>query len=144
MRLGFVIRGIGNKLAGKSTSSFAEPPTARNDSSMESARERKAANEAIFREVNEQVLGLQEKFALDHNQPLTLVCECDRMACAETVRTTVETYETIRQDGACFLVLAGHEDPTVEDVVHRTDGYVVVRKHPGEPRAVALETDPRS
>jgi hypothetical protein len=111
---------------------------------VDSAQERKAANEAIFREVNEQVVDLQTVFAADHHAPLTLVCECHRLGCAELVQVEVETYELVREDGAAFIVVSGHEDPAVEEVVESGDGFVVVRKRAGEPREIALETNPRS
>jgi hypothetical protein len=111
---------------------------------MDSPQERKAANEAAFREVNEQMVGLQERFAADNGEPLSLVCECDRLGCAELVQVSLEAYEAIRADGACFFVVDGHEDSTVEDVVDQGTGYLVVRKRAGEAQRVALETDPRS
>ena len=111
---------------------------------MHSSDERKAANEAAFREVNEQMIDLQEQWATDHDQLLTLVCECDRLDCAERLLVTPGTYEHVRADGACFLVLPGHEDLLVEEIVETGGGYLVVRKRVGEPRDVALETDPRS
>jgi hypothetical protein len=111
---------------------------------VESPQERKAANEAVFREVNEQVVELQERFSVENGEPLSLVCECDRLGCAELLRVSLATYEAIRADGACFLVVPGHEDLSVEEVVDAFDGCTIVRKRAGEPREVALETDPRA
>jgi hypothetical protein len=110
---------------------------------MDSA-ERKAANEAMYRQVNEQIVGLEERFSITDGERLSIVCECDRMECAEIVQVWHETYERVRAQAACFVVLAGHVDASIEDVVESGDGYVVVRKRPGAPRRVAVETDPRS
>lgn len=110
---------------------------------VNSSRRRKAANEAAFREVNEQMVGLQEQFSLETSEPLSLVCECDRLGCAQLLRVSLEAYEAIRADGASFLVVPGHEDLAVEEVVASGDGFVVVRKRAGEPRDVALDNDPR-
>ena len=111
---------------------------------MEGAQRRKAANEAVFREVNERIESLQGRFAVSAHEPLYLVCECDRLDCTEAVKVRVEEYERIRSDSAQFFVLPGHEDPTVEDIVDTGYGYLIVRKHPGEAREVARETDPRN
>lgn len=111
---------------------------------MDGSQRRKAANEAVFRAVNEQIEGLQSRFAVSEAEPLSLVCECDRLKCTEPIQVGVDAYERIRAHSDRFLVLPGHEDPTVEDVVDTGPGYLVVRKHAGEPGRIAAETDPRS
>jgi hypothetical protein len=105
---------------------------------------RKAENEAVFREVNERIEELQREFALAEHEPLRIVCECDRLDCVEQLSVTLETYEHVRTESACFVVVPGHDDPAVEAVVERMDGYVVVRKHAGTPREVAEDTDRRT
>ncbi|HEY0414845.1 MAG TPA: hypothetical protein VGC78_00550 [Gaiellaceae bacterium] len=111
---------------------------------MDEGQRRKAANEAVFREVNERIESLQRAFALTQREPLHIVCECDRLDCTQRVSVSVETYEGVRSHPEQFLVLAGHEDRAVEDVVDTGDGYLVVAKRPGTPAAVAEATDPRS
>jgi hypothetical protein len=111
---------------------------------MDAPQRRKAANEAVFREVNERIEGLQRHFAISAHEPLYLVCECDRVDCTEGLQVDVEVYERIRADATCFLVLPGHEDPSVESIVDTGNGYLVVRKDPGEPSDVARASDPRS
>jgi hypothetical protein len=104
---------------------------------------RKAANEAVFREVNEQIEGLQSQFALATGEPLRLVCECDRLECNAPLTVKVDVYEQARSDSACFFVTIGHEDPEVEEIVDTGSDYLIVRKGPGEPREIAEQTDPR-
>jgi hypothetical protein len=111
---------------------------------VEENRRRKAANEAVFREVNERIEGLQRDFAATHDQLLLIVCECDRIDCTERLSVTIETYERVRGDASCFFVLPGHEDASVEDIVDTGGGYLVVRKRQGEARELAVESDPRS
>ena len=111
---------------------------------MSENQRRKAVNEAVFREVNERIKSLQRGFALSERQPLNIVCECDRLDCAEQISVGVDTYEKVRSDAALFLVRPGHEDGSVEDVVDTEGDYMIVRKHPGDPQAVAEQTDPRS
>lgn len=110
---------------------------------MDETRRRKAANEAVFREVNERIEGLQRDFAATHDQLLLIVCECDRIDCTERVSVSLDIYERVRSDATCFFVLPGHEDTSVEDVVDTGGDYLVVRKRPGEPRDLAVESDPR-
>jgi hypothetical protein len=110
---------------------------------MDRAQRRKAENEAVFREVNERIEGLQRTFALSADEPLQIVCECDRIDCATPLHVEVDVYEHVRRDAASFLVAAGHEDASVEEVVDSGGDYLVVRKRPGEPQRVAAETDPR-
>ena len=110
---------------------------------MDETQRRKAANEAVFREVNERVEGLQRAFAATENQPLHIVCECDRLDCAERLDVPAAVYERTRADSACFLVTPGHEDSAVEDVIDAGGSYVIVRKRPGEPEEIAAGTDPR-
>ena len=52
-------------------------------------------------------------------------------------------YEAVRSNPRTFAVLEGHELPEVEDVVGRTERYLVVEKS-GDPEADVVErTDPR-
>ena len=110
---------------------------------MEEGERRKARNEAIFREVNEQI-GRLQKPALTDTEPLHIVCECDSLSCAQRITVPVDVYEATRADAAHFLVCAGHEDEEVEDVIDTGGDYSIVRKHPGHPERIARETDPRS
>lgn len=110
---------------------------------MDETRRRKAQNEAVFREVNERIEDVHRQFALADDEGLQIVCECDRVDCADRLEVSVDVYERVRSDSACFFVSPGHEDPAVEDVVDSAGNFVIVRKRPGEPRRVAAEMDPR-
>jgi hypothetical protein len=111
---------------------------------MDSSQRRKAANEVVFREVNERIQALGSRLGINENEPLHLVCECDRISCAEPLFLGREEYERARADSTHFIVVTGHEDPKVEDVVDTGPNYLIVRKHRGEPADFARMTDPRS
>ena len=111
---------------------------------MSEIERRKAANEAVFRNVNERIKALQHSFAVAEQEPLQMICECDRLDCMERVAVGVEAYELIRSHPDQFVVSTGHEDPDVEEVVSVAKGYTVVRKKEGDAREVAVEADPRS
>jgi hypothetical protein len=97
-------------------------------------------NEALFREVNERIEDLADKFNIG---VLDAVCECGDAACAERIEISHEDYEAMRADPTRFAVVPGHELPDVEHVVERRKGYVVVAKDPGVPAEVARAADPR-
>lgn len=102
--------------------------------------ERAARNEALFREVNEQVRDLAETFR--DGADATFVCECSDADCTEHVRLSLATYESIRADPRRFVLRPGHESD-VERVVEQADGYTVVEKE-GLAGRIAARTDPRS
>ena len=110
---------------------------------MSEIERRKAANEAVFRNVNERIENLQHSFAVAEREPLQMICECDRLDCMERVTVGVDAYELIRSQPDQFIVCTGHEDGNVEDVISVTTGYTIVRKKKGDARDVAVETDPR-
>ena len=56
---------------------------------------------------------------------------------------TLDEYERVRADPVLFAMLAGHDIPDVEDIVARTDRYVIARKKP-QSWPVVEETDPRA
>ena len=91
-------------------------------------RERRAAqNQLLFRAVNEQIVGMTENFRSDLSD-INLVCECWTPSCTGTIRCRLEEFELLDRTGNMFIVLPGHEDLLVEDVVDASNGYVVVRK----------------
>jgi hypothetical protein len=108
---------------------------------MSDRKERLAKNEALFREVNEQV----EAVATARFEPETIqfLCECVEVECVERVELAPEAYERVRSDPARFVVRPGHEQLDIEDVVEREPGYVVVRKH-ADTRALTEDLDPRA
>ena len=102
--------------------------------------ERKAKNEAVFREVNERI----EDAALEFGVPgeASFVCECGDASCTGMVHMTLSEYRAIRECGRRFAIIPGHEDPAIEQVVDRTPRFTVVEKT-GTAAAVAeaLESD---
>ena len=105
----------------------------------ESREERIARNEAGFRSLNESLGGRVHD---PHTNRAGFVCECGDMECAATLRVDMDRYEEVRADARLFLVAPGHETPDVEDVVQRTEGFLVVRKH-ADVDDVVHETNPR-
>jgi hypothetical protein len=109
---------------------------------MSSREERIGLNEAVFREVNERIENLAQRFELQE-EPLDLVCECGDADCVRRISMTRAEYEEIRSDPRQFAVHPGHEYPDVEEVIERRKGYDIVNKNRGIPKRIAEQTDPR-
>jgi hypothetical protein len=109
--------------------------------SMDDRRARIAKNEALFREVNEQIDALND--AGPQADAFPVVCECGSNACAETINIGRADYEAVRLHPDRFLIKPGHEFDEVETVVEKHADYAVVAKKPGEPRLMAEVSDPR-
>ena len=103
--------------------------------------ERAARNEALFREVNEQVESLSEPQRSGTEEELLVICECSDDRCTERVSVPRAVYEEVRADPRRFLVVPGH-DHDFEHVVERTERYAIVEKE-GRAGEVAEQTDPR-
>jgi hypothetical protein len=94
----------------------------------ESEAEKLARTEALFREVNERIAETAERFDADETK---FVCECADPTCTHRVEATLEEYERVREDGATFLLVPGHEDERIETVIEiANDGAVVQKRHP--------------
>jgi hypothetical protein len=100
-----------------------------------------AANEAVFREVNEAIE--RGHWPGEENERATFRCECSRPHCAALISLTPHHYERIRAVSRRFVLLPGHEVPAVETVIEQTPDYVVIEKR-GEAGVVADASDPRS
>lgn len=102
--------------------------------------ERLARNEAIFRVANERLAGWEERHA--DGAPESYYCECADPTCQEQVSLHEREYEAVRADSRHFFVATGHDDPSIERVVQRTDRFDVIEKHE-EVHGLVERTDPR-
>ena len=100
-------------------------------------------NEALFRQVNEQLLDVAESVR-PAAEPLELICECGNLDCADHVRVGRDAYQRMRSDPLLFAVAHGHAFLDIEEIVEHHQSHDVVRKRAGEARHVAELTDPRS
>ena len=89
--------------------------------------QRAARNEALFREVNENIARLEERHGTTVTEP-AYVCECADAGCAEQIAIDSETYRRVREDPRLFFIRPDHEDPRLERIVERHEGYVIVEK----------------
>jgi hypothetical protein len=106
-------------------------------------RARIAANEAVFRQVNEKIESLNESFGPLAGS-MTVICECGDPACVEQLQVEVALYERVRSDPTLFIVATGHDIDDVEEITSSHDGFDIVCKNKGTGRDVAEATDPRA
>jgi hypothetical protein len=100
-------------------------------------------NEALFRQVNEQVEEVNEAFSSVTNT-FSIVCECGNIGCIEQIKVSPALYEQTREDSTRFIVKPGHQAEDVEDVIETRHDYVIVEKSPPAAREIAEETDARN
>jgi hypothetical protein len=99
-----------------------------------------AGNEAMHRRVNEAIE--RGRWPGDA-QATSFRCECARRGCSLLIELTHQQYEEVRAHPRRFIVVPGHEEEAVEDVVETHPGYLVVEKR-GQAGRLADVTDPRT
>jgi len=104
-------------------------------------KERLAANEDTFREINEGIK--RGQWPGEERAPTSFRCECARLGCNLLIDLSPEEYERVREHSRRFIVARGHELPDVETVVEVSEGYAVVEKR-GEAGEVEEILDPRA
>jgi hypothetical protein len=90
-------------------------------------KRRLAENQALFRDLNERIEASAETQGAD-SYSYEFVCECSSLECFERFELTLDEYGRVRERPHRFIVLGGHEDAEVEDVVERRGAVVVVEK----------------
>ena len=106
---------------------------------MDERTQRVTENEALFREVNEQVASAGRQPA----ETFEILCECARIGCMEHLHVTTEVYERARSEPTDFLVKPGHAIPEFETVIERHENLELVRKR-GPAATLAKQLDRRS
>jgi hypothetical protein len=115
-----------------------DPSGSANGASSRTREGRLAKNEIFFREANELIE--RDAAVLDGN--VDFICECSSSGCVERLMLTRGEYEHVRAKGNRFVVVAGHENTSVEHVVETRPTYLVVEKH-GRAGIDADRADPR-
>jgi hypothetical protein len=101
---------------------------------------RLAANEDVFREVNEGIV--RGQWPGEGDAPIGFRCECARLGCNMLLTLTLAEYERVRANPRRFVVIRGHEVPEVEEIVQDCGPHVIVEKV-REAGEEAEQRDPR-
>jgi hypothetical protein len=99
-----------------------------------------AANEVLFREVNEAIE--RGQWPGEEDKPVGFRCECARLGCNQVIELTVREYERVRAHSRRFVVARDHELPDAETIIEAAAGYTVVEKR-DQAGTVAEASDPR-
>ena len=108
---------------------------------MPSWEEQAATNEAVARDLNEDIQAAHEEAGRQGYVPM--LCECGKADCEHVVPMTLEEYEDVRANPRRFAVAPDHLEVEIEQVVEDEGRFLVVEKRPGVPAAVAEDQDPR-
>jgi hypothetical protein len=103
-------------------------------------QERRALNEALFRDVNERIAESAENFGADETE---FVCECADPNCTDRVPATLAEYERVRANPTTFLLAPGHNEPDIERVVSERRRFHVVEKVQAAVRQTVIRLNPR-
>lgn len=102
------------------------------DHQRQTRDERRVENEYMFKNMNEQY----ERALVDHMnveqfeaEPLDFYCECSDQHCLEKIKISAKQFNDIHNRPDQFVVLGGHEQLDIEDVIAKEHGYTVVQKH---------------
>jgi hypothetical protein len=80
----------------------------------------------LFRAVNERIVELAVPI-LSTAELIWLICECPNDECTQAMRMTQAEYDAMRAEPGLYAVVPGHEQREFEEVVGRTDHYVLIR-----------------
>jgi hypothetical protein len=105
---------------------------------MDERLERQARNEAMFRAVNREIESEASQLG---EQDLEVLCECGRSGCSDLISITAAVYDEVHNERDRFLVTPGHDDPQLENVVKRTEEWLIVDKFGAAERIVEAEPD---
>ena len=81
--------------------------------------------ESVFRAANERLRA--HVYKILYRGPRPVLCECSDPDCMELLHLGPDEYRRVREAGN-FVVLNGHENPEIERVVGRHNGYLIVDK----------------
>ena len=82
--------------------------------------------QAIFREVNERIRELADRF--DLKSGAAFICECSNENCVESIALDFDEYKAVRSSPTRFVVAPGHETLELENVIETNDRYSLVQR----------------
>jgi hypothetical protein len=100
-------------------------------SAMSGWRDNEARDQALFRQVNERIEQLVDRFgASGRNQ---LICECGNRECTHEIELTAAECERVREHARRFVVALNYENPEMESIVEQNERFAVVEAYAARP-----------
>jgi hypothetical protein len=96
-----------------------------------------ATNEDLGRKINDSI---RRRVGPEPDNKIWVVCECADSDCDELIEMTVGQYEQMRDGESHFVVLVGHESPSLERIVGGEGPWLLVQKT-GQARRYVEEMD---
>ncbi len=96
-------------------------------------RQRLANNERLMRSGNKKIQRMIENHTPKDEQTnleVDFECECSSLSCNERIALTVDEYEKLHKHKKQFVLVKGHEIPTIEKIVKDKDSFIIVEKLP--------------
>jgi hypothetical protein len=90
--------------------------------------------------VNERIAETAERLDADSTE---FICECADPSCTHRVAVSLAEYEHVREEPTTFLVVPGHEQEDIEQVVSDRGRFRIVEKIQGVVRRTVVRLDPR-
>jgi hypothetical protein len=87
-------------------------------------RDQMRENEENFALANGKIHDSAVRLKVD---PVPFFCECSATDCTDLIYVTLEAYEAVRKSN-CFMLLPGHDDSDIEQVIDDCGSYLVVEK----------------
>ena len=103
---------------------------------MDEREERIAKNETLLRETNREMERADQAEGATLGEVIDVLCECGRRGCRGVIAMTVVDYDGVHSQADRFVVLRGHENTEIENVVEERPDYLVVDKF-GEAEDIA-------
>ncbi len=106
-------------------------------------RAKEAANQAIFRAMNEWTAAARDARLVPERAMDTYLCECSDAGCTDAIDLTRIEYEAVRAVPVRFAIALNHEDPEVDSLNSENLRFASVEKFYGVGVQIARATDPR-
>jgi hypothetical protein len=90
-------------------------------------------NERLFKGLNADLVNtvntvLEKTGKRLGDEPMKFICECANRNCTHMFEVKIEDYRQLSRDDKLFMVIPGHEDASMEEIVDkRTNFYVVIK-----------------
>ena len=84
-------------------------------------------NEERFAAANAQINQKAESLQMN-DELIPFLCECSELECTQIIRLSLADFQAARAQTGTFILLADHDDASVERIIEQTDGYLLVEK----------------